>query len=182
MLWTESRVEEEECGDDIKKYVAYGNNAADEAAKERRVAASVAPSIVEQWIRCYGLAEKSLHRMATLLVAVGDGLQGRETGVVRQRADDTSAHAKACIDSGHMVPQKGLRQCHVCKQVAPANGCAAWLRSNPCPGQLLLCGNGSIARHARSTGIHIRGQDLHASHRVHWVPSRGFGPVWHVAV
>ena len=78
MLWTESHVEEEECGDDFKKYVVYGNNAADEAAKERRVVASVAPGIVGQWIRCYGLAEKSLHRMATLLVAVGDGLQGRE--------------------------------------------------------------------------------------------------------
>ena len=35
------------------------------------------------------------------------------------------------------------------------------------------CGNGSSVRHARSIGTHISGQDLHARHRVHWVPSRG---------
>ena len=93
----------------------------------------------------------------------------REPGVSRVRADDTSAHAQACLQSGHLVPQRGVRQCSICKQVAPANGCTAWLRANPCPGPVRPCLDGSIARHDTGRPIHISGRDVHSSHSTHWL-------------
>ena len=84
------------------------------------------------------------------------------------RADPT-AHAQACIESGHLIPQHGSRQCTTCKQVAPANGCGKWMRENACPGPPLPSANGRIARHPGGRPVSVSNQALHDSHNIHWL-------------
>ena len=113
----------------------FGNDAADKLAKDRREAASVPASIVEEWQRLHKIADQSLRRMGHILLATGENHQRREPGAQRTQRSDITARAQARIQSGHLIPQKGVRRCAQCFQVAPAAWCTGWMRANACPGQ-----------------------------------------------
>ena len=172
-MWTESHVDGVAGCSEVGRYFAFGNDAADAEAKESRRRGSVDGSLVERWQRTYKVAAQSLQRLATILVHAPEGYRQQEPGVCRPKRSDISAHAQACITSGHLIPCTGTRQCSICKQVAPAEGCVAWMRSHPCPEPLFACADGRLARFRGGGNVQLSGRVLHWSHNVHWVVHKG---------